>query len=100
MFKPVGPRIKIKIKAAEQKSAGGILLATVNKGEDMEVGEVVELGHMAYQDLSNEIPWVKVGDKVLFQKYAGKIDPTDSDSLYRFLKDVDVIAVERVEGAV
>lgn len=97
MFNPIGPRIKIKVVAQEEVSAGGIVMGATKKSEDTEIGEVVSLGHMAYKDISNETPWCKLGDKVLFQKYAGKLDPTDTDAIFRYLKDTDIIAVDTGE---
>jgi chaperonin GroES len=90
-----GARIKIRILPDElEKTAGGIIttLGTDNK-DDMEIGEVVELGNNAY--LAEDVAWVKIGDVVMFQRYAGK-PVKEGKELYRFLKDIDVIAVRHI----
>ena len=99
MFQPIGPRIKVKLINNEEVTAGGIILTKQGGTEDAEIGEVVALGHMAYKNISDETPWVSVGDKVLFQRYAGKIDPTDANTrCFRYLKDIDIIAVDKQEN--
>lgn len=92
MYHPLGSRILIKPVVQEEKSAGGIILdrGTADK-DSVELAEVIELGPLAYKDLGDDIPWVKIGDVVLIQRYAGK-KIEDQGIVYRILKDVDVIA--------
>lgn len=89
-----GARLKLKVqRAEEEKSKGGIFLAPATTSVvDQRYGEVVEIGHTAYKGLLDETPWVKVGDTVLFPRYAGADIPEGND-FFRFIKDVDVIAV-------
>jgi len=100
MFTVVGPRIRVKIdERKEEKSSGGIIMVDPSKHVcDADIGEVVGIGTTAYKNMDDEQPWCKIGDKVLFQRHAGKEDPTDPTGLHRYLKDIDVIAVDAGES--
>ena len=68
---PVGYRILIRPKGSVEKTKGGILLPDSNK--DMQsllnsVGKVIAIGPECYQ---NREPWCKVGDWVVYGRYAG-----------------------------
>ncbi len=62
-IQPLGERVLIKQKDAEEKTASGIVLTTQSQ-EKPQIAEVIAVG------TSDEIN-VKVGDKVIFPKYAG-----------------------------
>lgn len=69
--KPLGDRIFVKVSDSEEKTAGGILLPDSAK-EKPQVGEVSAVGPgKRNDDGSRQEPEVKVGDKVLYSKYAG-----------------------------
>lgn len=88
-----GPRLKVKIlDSMDHKSSGGIILSATVEKESIEIGEVLEIGDGAYMDIGDNSPWCKIGDKVLFQRYAGK-NIEEGTSVIRFLKDIDIIAV-------
>jgi co-chaperonin GroES (HSP10) len=92
----VGPRIKVLVDPPrEDKSSGGIILGLGDKAEDNETGIVVQLGHLAYAGYSEK--WCDLGDKILFQRYAGKpkeeMAADGTIRYYRVLKDIDVIGV-------
>jgi chaperonin GroES len=91
-LKPLGDRILIKITAKEEKTAGGIFLPDTAK-EKSQVGEVTAVGAGNRNDQGDRIaPEVKVGDKVLYSKYAGneiKIDGAD----YLLLAEKDILAI-------
>lgn len=59
----------------------------------MEVGVVVQVGDYAYGNFPEK--WCDLGDKVFFQRYAGKpqeeVLPDGSTRYFRILKDIDVI---------
>jgi len=83
----------IKPTPFEEKSRGGIIIkADVEDRDNLELAEVIELGHHAYKGLEDETPWVKPGDMILFQRYAGK-QVEYLGQVYRIIKDVDVIAI-------
>lgn len=65
-IKPLGARIVIKMVEAEEKTAGGIILTSQSK-EQPQMAEVVAVG----PGTEDEKIEVKVGDKVVFRKYAG-----------------------------
>ncbi|XGB43562.1 MAG: co-chaperone GroES [Nodosilinea sp. LVE1205-7] len=89
--KPLGDRILVKVSEAEEKTAGGILLPDTAK-EKPQVGEVVQVGpgkrndDGAYQGLE-----VKVGDRVLYSKYAGTDIKLGSEE-YVLLRESDILA--------
>ncbi len=90
--KPLGDRVFVKVSASEEKTAGGILLPDTAK-EKPQVGEVVAVGpgkrdeKGARQDLE-----VKVGDKVLYSKYAGTDIKLGTDE-YVLLSEKDILAI-------
>ena len=90
--KPLHDRVVIKRMDEEKMSAGGIVIPdSVTekpiKGEVLAVG-----GGKALDNGSTRAPLVKVGDKVLFGKYAGtevKLDGTE----YLVVKEDDIFAI-------
>ncbi len=76
-IRPLQDRILVKRIESEEKSVGGIIIPDSAKEKPME-GEVVAVGNgKKLEDGSLQKPDVKVGDRVLFSKYAGsevKID--------------------------
>jgi co-chaperonin GroES (HSP10) len=66
----------------------------VKAQEGVDVGIVRKIGLTAWKDFGGE-PWCKVGDKVVFAKYAGKKveDPADKAKHFTILNDEDVVAV-------
>jgi chaperonin GroES len=89
--KPLGDRIFVKVSPSEEKTAGGILLPDAAK-EKPQVGEVVAVGPgKRNDDGSRNEPDVKVGDKVLYSKYAGTDIKLGSDE-YVLLSEKDILA--------
>ncbi|KAF2962182.1 co-chaperone GroES [Fervidobacterium sp. 2310opik-2] len=71
--KPLGERLLIKPIVEEKKTAGGIVLPDAAKEKPMKA-EIVEVGKLP------EDCQLKVGDKVIYNKYSGteiKIDDED-----------------------
>ena len=69
---PVGYRILIRPKGPVSKTKGGIYLPDKNKDAQSylnSVGQVIAMGPECYSDRKQ--PWCKVGDWVLFGRYAG-----------------------------
>jgi co-chaperonin GroES (HSP10) len=102
MLKVLGPRILVKVKKIEEKSAGGIILTEEFREKEtawQTDGEVVQLGNMAYNRKSADCdgtPWCRVGDIVTFSRYGAvrtKTKDTDSYELW-ILMDKDVLAVK------
>ncbi len=90
--KPLSDRVLVKVGEAEEKTAGGILLPDTAK-EKPQVGEIVAVGPGKWnEDGSRQKMEVKVGDKVLYSKYAGtdiKIGTED----YVLLSEKDILAI-------
>ncbi|AFV00727.1 co-chaperone GroES [Simiduia agarivorans] len=69
-IRPLNDRVVVRRKEEEAKSAGGILLAGSAK-EKPNQGEVVAVGTGKVLDNGDvRAPAVKVGDKVVFGRYA------------------------------
>ena len=70
-IKPLRDKVLIKVEEEEEKTAGGIYLPDTAK-EKPQRGIVVAVGDGKLTDEGKVIPIsVKVGDKVIFSKYAG-----------------------------
>lgn len=71
MLKPLGDRVVIRVLEQEEKTASGIFLPDTAK-EKPSQGEVVAVGPGKVQDNGSRVALdVKVGDKIIFSKYAG-----------------------------
>ena len=92
MLKPLGDRVVIRVLEQEEKTASGIFLPDTAKekpsqGEDIAVGsgKLLDDGKRLALD-------VKVGDKIIFSKYAGtevKFEGTD----YLIVSERDILAI-------
>ena len=93
MLKPLGDRIIAKAVSAEETTAGGIILPDTAKEKPLEA-EVIAVGPGAQLDSGKKTPMdVKVGDKIIYGKYAGtevKIGVED----YIILRQDDVLAIK------
>ena len=90
--KPLGDRVFVKVSASEEKTAGGIFLPDTAK-EKPQIGEIVAVGPgKRNDDGSRAEVEVKVGDKVLYSKYAGTDVKLGSED-YVLLSEKDILAV-------
>ncbi len=90
--KPLGDRVFVKVSEAEEKTAGGIYLPD-NAKEKPQIGEVVTVGDGKANDKGERVAVeVKVGDKVLYSKYAGTDIKLGIDE-YVLLSEKDILAV-------
>ncbi|AEE90592.1 MAG: co-chaperone GroES [Tepidanaerobacter acetatoxydans] len=90
-IKPLGDRIVIKVLEEEERTKGGIVLPDTAK-EKPQKGEVVAVGSGEIID-GKKVPLeVKVGDKIIFSKYAGTEVKLDSEE-YLILRQSDVLAI-------
>ena len=91
-IKPLHDRVVVRRLEEEKVSAGGIVLPDSAKEKPAE-GEVVAVGPGKASDAGTVIAMsVKVGDKVLFGKYAGQEVKVDGEELLVMRED-DIIAV-------
>mgnify|MGYP005765478253 CR=1 FL=1 len=92
MIKPLGDRIVIKVIEDTEQTSGGIFIPDSAK-EKPQKGEVVAVGLGKMNDKGEREPMdVKVGDIVLYAKYAGtdiKIDGTE----YKILSVKDALGI-------
>lgn len=92
MLKPLGDRIVIKVIEDTEQTSGGIFIPDSAK-EKPQKGEVVAVGLGKLNDKGEREPMdVKVGDIVLYAKYAGtdiKMDGVE----YKILSIKDALAI-------
>ncbi len=87
MIKPLADRVVIEPKEAETKTASGLYIPDTAK-EKPQQGTVVAAG----PGKKDEVMELKVGDRVLYGKYAGT-EVTCDDKKYLIMKQSDVLAV-------
>lgn len=91
-IRPLGDRIVVEPLEAEEKTKGGIILPDTAK-EKPQKGKVVAVGKGRVDEDGKTIPMeVKVGDKVLYGKYAGT-EITLDDKEYIILREEDILAI-------
>ncbi len=96
-IKPVQFRVLISVDEVEGQTSGGIFipehaLEREQMGHDR--GTLIAVGDMAFEDWTGTLP--KVGDKVIFVKYAGTIIQFREERIttkYRLCKDADICAI-------
>lgn len=92
MLKPLGDRIVIKVIEDTEQTSGGIFIPDSAK-EKPQKGEVVAVGEGKMNEKGEREPMdVKVGETVLYAKYAGtdiKMDGVE----YKILSVKDALAV-------
>lgn len=91
-IKPLGERVVLKVLESEEKTKSGIVLPDTAK-EKPQMGKVLAVGPGKLLDNGEKVPLeVKVGDKVLFAKYAGTEVKLDGEE-YMVLKESDILAI-------
>lgn len=91
-IRPLSDRIVVEAKETESKTAGGIVIPDTAGKEKPVQGLVVAVGNGKYDEGKLHPLQVKVGDKVLFGKYAGteiKLDNRD----YLIMREEDVMGI-------
>ena len=86
-IKPLADRVLVEPKAAETKTAGGLIIPD-NAKEKPHEGTVLAVG----PGKKDEPMAVKVGDKVLYGKYAGTEINAEGKS-YMIMRQSDILAV-------
>ncbi len=90
-IRPLADRVVIKMLEAEEKTASGIVLPGAAQ-EKPQMAEVLEVGPGGIVDGKEIVMELKVGDKVLFQKYAGTEVKIDGQE-YTILRQSEILAV-------
>lgn len=108
-IEPAGHRVLVKPEKVEDvdpaikraRAAGLDLSAVTNDKKEQEAvvfGIVLAIGSTAWKDPSlGGLPWAKVGDRILFAKFAGKSVELDGQEPVLLLNDEDIVAVIREE---
>ncbi|MEF9992700.1 MAG: co-chaperone GroES [Paraclostridium sp.] len=90
-IRPLADRVVIKKVEAEEKTASGIVLPGAAK-EQPQMAEVVEVGPGGIVDGKEIKMELKIGDKVIFSKYAGSEIKLEGQE-YTILKQSEILAV-------
>ncbi len=92
-LKPLQDRVIVKPLPVEEKTKGGIIIPDTAK-ERPQKGEVVAVGPGKWDESGQKriTPDVKVGDIVLFGKYAGTEVEIDGEE-YLIMRESDIYAI-------
>ncbi|MCI8417317.1 MAG: co-chaperone GroES [Lachnospiraceae bacterium] len=88
---PLGDRVVLKQSEAEETTASGIILAGKAQEKPQEA-EVIAVGPGGVVDGKEVTMQVKVGDKVIYSKYAGN-EVKLGDEEYIIVRQNDILAV-------
>ena len=89
-IKPLADRVVIKMLEAEETTKSGIILSSKAQEKPQEA-EVIAVGPGGVVDGKEVVMQVKVGDKVIYSKYAGTEVKLDGEE-YRILSQSDILA--------
>ena len=90
-MKPLGDRVVIKNMEAEETTKGGIILTTAAK-EKPQMAQVIAVGPGGNVDGKEIKMQVKVGEKVIYSKYAGTEVKMDGEE-FIIVKQSDILAI-------
>ena len=91
-LRPMGDRVVIEPTPREEMTKSGIVLPDTAKEKPQE-GSILAVGPGAFDNDGKRVPIdVKVGDKVLYAKYAGTEFKIDGDELL-ILSAKDILAI-------
>ncbi len=91
-IKPLGERIVLKVMESEERTKSGIVLPDTAK-EKPYMGKVLAVGPGKVMDNGQRASLdVKVGDQVLFAKYAGTEVKLDGEE-YMVIKETDIFGI-------
>lgn len=90
-LKPLGDRVVVRVIEQEERTRGGIVLPDTAK-EKPQQGEVLAVGSGAVLENGERRPLeVKVGDRVIFSKYAGTEVKIEGEEVL-ILSERDILA--------
>ena len=91
-IRPLSDRVVVEPREVETKTAGGIVIPdTADKDKPIQ-GTIIAVGTGRYVDGTVQPLQVKVGDKILFGKYAGTNVKLE-DQEYLVMREEDVMGV-------
>ncbi len=90
MIKPLTDKVLIKMKEKEETTKSGIILTATK--EKPQVAEVIAVGPGKVVDGKKEEMYIKVGDKVILNKYAGTEVKYENED-YLIVSQSDILAI-------
>lgn len=90
-LRPLNDRVVLKVKEKEEKTASGIVLPETAKEKPVQA-EVVAVGTGEIIDGKKVALDVKVGDTVIYSKYAGTEIKLDNEELL-IVRQSDILAI-------
>jgi len=91
-LKPLGDRVVIQPKKADEKTASGLYLPSTASKDKPITGVVVAVGSGKTVDGQKISLEVKVGDNVIYSEYAGT-EIKLNDEKYLIVREDDILAV-------
>ena len=91
MIKPLADRVLIKMKESEETTKSGIILSSGSK-EKPQIAEVLEVGNGGQIDGKEVKMYIKKGDNVIVNKYAGTEVQYEGED-YIIIRQSDILAV-------
>jgi chaperonin GroES len=92
VLKPLGDRVILEVQKDEEKTVGGIVLAS-NAQEKPQTGKIVAVGDGRVLDNGEKVALsVKPNDLVIFDKYAGT-EVKYAGKEYLVVHEKDIVAV-------
>ena len=91
-FRPLHDRVLVRRVAAEEKTAGGIIIPDTAKEKPQE-GEVIAVGAGTLNEKGEQRPLdVKAGDRILFGKWSGTEVIVAGEELM-IMKESDILGI-------
>lgn len=91
MLKPLRDRVVLKVEEEAEKTVGGFVLAGASQ-EKSQLAQVVAVGEGKYSHGTLLAPTVKVGDRVVFDKFAGQ-EVKDGEEVYLIVREKEILAI-------
>lgn len=92
MLKPLSDRVIIEVAKEEEKTVGGIVLASAAQ-EKPQTGKVIAVGEGRILENGTKVPVdVKAGDTVMFEKYSGTEVKYENNE-YLIVAGKDILAI-------
>jgi len=99
-MRPLGSRVLVQIKTAQEKTKGGIILSNEDRSTEKwntQIGKIVSVGPLAFHNRNTaeiwpEGAWAKEGDFVRVAKYGGDRFEVNG-ALFVVFNDLDLIAI-------
>lgn len=91
MITPINNRVVVKREKSEEKTSSGIILPGAKNKQEIAIVVAIPLDFLDTQGNPRELP-IKVGDKILLERYAGQEITLDGEDLV-IVKADDIVAI-------